>query len=74
MSAVKIIASALIIVGLLGLVYGGFNYTRETHRVDKSGSFELSVKDTRTVYVPIWVSVSVIVVGWGILLISNKKT
>lgn len=74
MSAVKIIASALIIVGLLGLVYGGFNYSRERHRVDKSGSFELSVKDTRTVYVPIWVSVSVIVVGWGILLMNNKKT
>jgi TRAP-type C4-dicarboxylate transport system permease small subunit len=74
MSAVRIIASALIIVGLLGLVYGGFNYTRETYRADKSGSFELSIKDTRTVYVPIWVSVSVIVVGWGILLMSNKKT
>ena len=30
MSAVKIVAILLIIVGLLGLVYGRFSYTRET--------------------------------------------
>lgn len=72
MSTVKIIAAVLIIIGLLGLLYGSFSYTRETHS-SKLGSFELSVKDTRTVYVPIWASVSVIVVGWGLLLIANKK-
>ncbi len=72
MSGIKIIAIVLIIVGLLGLVYGSFSYTRETQG-GKPGSFELSVKDTRTVYVPVWASVSVIVIGWGLLLIANKK-
>ncbi|MFI3155587.1 MAG: hypothetical protein QX199_05465 [Methylococcaceae bacterium] len=73
MSAVKIMAFVLITVGLLGLVYGSFSYTRETEGA-RLGSLALSVKDTRTVYVPVWASVSVIVVGWGLLLIANKKS
>lgn len=73
MSGVKIMAIVLMIVGLLGLVYGGFSYTRETQAA-KLGSFELSVKDTHTVYVPIWASVSVIIVGWGLLFFTNKKS
>jgi hypothetical protein len=31
MGAVKIAAIILIAVGLVGLVYGGFNYPRENH-------------------------------------------
>lgn len=72
MSAVKIVAIVLIIAGLLGLVYGSFSYTRETQE-DKLGSLELSVKDTQTVYVPVWVGVAAIVAGGGLLLFSNRK-
>jgi hypothetical protein len=72
MSAVKIVAIVLIIAGLLGLVYGSFSYTRETQEA-KLGSLELSVKDTQTVYVPVWVGVGAIVAGGGLLLLSNRK-
>ncbi|MGZ7124112.1 MAG: hypothetical protein ACXVIT_11420 [Halobacteriota archaeon] len=72
MSAVKIVAIVLIIAGLLGLVYGSFSYTRETQEA-KLGSLELSVKDTQTVYVPVWVGVAAIVAGGGLLLFSNRK-
>ena len=48
MNAVKIAAIVLILGGVLGLVYGGFSYTRETHEA-KFGPIELSVKDKRTV-------------------------
>ena len=56
MSAVKIVAIVLIIAGLLGLVYGNFSYTRETQEA-KIGPLELTVKDTETVNVPVWVGV-----------------
>jgi uncharacterized membrane protein YidH (DUF202 family) len=73
MSALKIVASVLIIVGLLGLVYGNFSYTRETQEA-KLGPLELSVKDTETVYVPIWVGVGAIVAGGGLLLFASRKS
>ncbi len=73
MSAVKIVAIVLIIAGLLGLVYGNFSYTRETQEA-KLGSLELSVKDTQTVYVPVWLGVGAIVAGGGLLLFSSRKS
>ena len=56
MSAVKIAAMALIIAGILGLAYGGFSYTKDTHSA-KIGSLELSVQDKETVNVPVWAGV-----------------
>jgi hypothetical protein len=72
MSSIKIVAVVLIIAGLLGLVYGRFSYTRETQEA-KLGPFELSVKDTETVIVPIWAGVATIVAGGGLLLLASKK-
>ena len=40
MNAIKMTAVALIVAGLLSLVYGGFSYTTETqakHRADRAG-------------------------------------
>ncbi len=72
MSAVKILAIALLAAGTLGLVYGNFSYTKETHKAN-IGSLELSVKDKETVNVPIWAGVGAIVVG-GLLLLVPKKS
>jgi hypothetical protein len=71
-SAIKIAGIVLIAVGILGLVYGGFSYTKETHEA-KIGSLEMSLKDSETVNVPVWAGVGAIVVG-GILLLVPKKT
>lgn len=73
MSAIKIVAIALIMVGLLGLVYGQFSYTKETQEA-KLGPLELTVKDTETVNVPVWAGVGAIVVGSGLLLFSSRKS
>ncbi len=70
MNAVKIFAILLIVAGGLGLLYGGFTYTKETHQA-KLGPIELSVKDTETVNVPIWAGVGAIVAG-VILLFARK--
>jgi multidrug transporter EmrE-like cation transporter len=72
MSVVKIVGIVLIAAGILGLVYGGFSYTKETVEA-KIGSLELSVKDKETVNVPAWAGVGAIVVG-GLLLLVPKKS
>ena len=73
MNAVKIAAILLIGAGVLGLVYGGFSYTTETHEA-KVGLLELSVQEKQKVNVPVWAGVGAIVLGGGLLLLSSKKS
>jgi hypothetical protein len=56
MNAFKMAAVVLIAAGVLGLVYGSFSYTRDTHEA-KLGPIELSVKDKETVNIPVWAGV-----------------
>lgn len=70
MNAVKMLAIVLIVAGALGLAYGGFTYTKETHQA-KLGPIELSVKDTETVNIPVWVGVGAMVAGL-VLLFARK--
>lgn len=72
MNAIKFAAIVLIVVGVLGLVYGSFSYTKETHET-KLGPIELSVKDKQTVNVPVWAGVGAIAIGGVLLLFGSKK-
>ena len=72
MNAVKMAAIVLIAAGILGLVYGSFSYTKDTHEA-KLGPIELSVKDKETVNIPMWAGVGAIVIGGGLLLVGGKK-
>lgn len=72
MNAIKIVAILLIIAGLFGLVSPQFSYTRETQEA-KIGPLELSVKDTQTVYIPIWAAIGSLVAGGGLLFYGSKK-
>jgi uncharacterized membrane protein YidH (DUF202 family) len=69
-NAAKLLGIVLIVGGVLALVYGGFTYTKNTQQA-KIGPLELSIKDTETVNVPIWVGVGALVIG-GILLVIRK--
>lgn len=71
MNSVKTAALVLIVLGILALVYGGFSYTNETHEA-KLGPIELSVKDRKTVNIPVWMGIGAIVIG-GVLLVGTKK-
>jgi TRAP-type C4-dicarboxylate transport system permease small subunit len=73
MSATKIAAIVLIVAGILGLVYGGFSYTKETHEA-KLGPLELSVTDKETVNVPVWAGVAAIVAGGALLVVGRKSS
>ncbi len=72
MNPIKLVAIVLIVAGALGLAYGGFSYTKETHDV-KLGPIELSVKEKQDVNVPVWAGVAAIVVGGLLLLFGGKK-
>jgi TRAP-type C4-dicarboxylate transport system permease small subunit len=71
MNPVKLIAIVLILAGILGLVYGGFSYTKDT-TVVKLGPLEVSAEDRQTVNVPMWTGVGAIVIG-GLLLVFGGK-
>ena len=72
MDAIKVFGIALIVAGMLGLGYGSFTYTKETHDV-KIGPLEMSIKDKETVNIPIWAGVGAIMVGGLLLVFGNKK-
>jgi multidrug transporter EmrE-like cation transporter len=73
MNAIKMAAIALIVAGILGLAYGGFSYTKETHEATL-GPIKLSVEEKKTVNVPVWAGVGAIVVGGVLLLLGSKKS
>ena len=72
MNAMRIFAFGLIAAGVLGLVYGSFTYTKETHEA-KLGPIELSVKDKETVNIPVWAGVVAILAGGGLLFVGGRK-
>jgi uncharacterized membrane protein YidH (DUF202 family) len=67
----KLIGVVLVVAGVLGLLYGGFSYTKNTHDV-KLGPIELSVKEKESVNVPVWAGVGAIVVGVVLLVVGRK--
>jgi TRAP-type C4-dicarboxylate transport system permease small subunit len=69
---IKIVAIVLLVAGGLGLAYGGFTYTKETHKA-VLGPIEMSVKDTQTVDVPLWASAAALAAGVALLLFGGKS-
>jgi hypothetical protein len=65
MNATRIAGIILILAGGLSLAYGGFTYTKETHKA-AIGPLELAVKDQNHVEIPPWAGVLAIVAG-GVL-------
>jgi len=72
MNTVKLAGIVLIVAGILGLAYGSFSYTKETHEA-KVGPIQLSVKDKETVNVPVWAGVGAIVIGGVLLFFGGTK-
>ncbi|MBI4290228.1 MAG: hypothetical protein HY661_01955 [Betaproteobacteria bacterium] len=72
MNATKLIGIVLIAAGCLGLVYGGFSYTKETTGM-KVGPIELKVQEKETVTVPLLVSGGAIALGVFLLVGVGRK-
>lgn len=67
MNVTRMLAILLIVGGSLALIYGGFSYTKDTQQA-KLGPLELTVRDTKTVNIPIWAGVATIAVGASLML------
>jgi multidrug transporter EmrE-like cation transporter len=70
MSATKILGIILLVAGTLGLLYGHFDYTKETHE-GQFGPFRFSIAEKETAVIPGWASIMVIVAG-VVLLVVRK--
>jgi hypothetical protein len=71
MGAQKMAAIVLIVAGVLGLAYGGFTYTSETHRADV-GPIHMVVDEREYVSIPVWLGVGAIVLG-GVWLLLRRR-
>jgi len=72
MGPMKIAGIALIVAGALALAYGGFSFTKETHKAE-IGPLKLSVQEKESVNVPQWAGIAAIVAGVAMLVIGGKK-
>ncbi len=71
MGGVRILGAIVLVVGILGLVFGHFEYTKETHE-GQFGPFKFSVAEKETAVIPSWASLAVIVVGVALLIFNRK--
>ena len=72
MNSIKIVALALIVAGILALAYGGFSYTKETHKAD-IGPLHIQVSEEEQVNIPLWAGIAS-VVGGVLLLVASRKS
>jgi uncharacterized membrane protein YidH (DUF202 family) len=72
MNGLRAIALVLIVGGVLALVYGGFSYTKD-ETAAKIGPLELSVKEKKSVNIPVWLGVASIVGGVLVLVGAGKR-
>jgi hypothetical protein len=72
MNANKVIAILLIAAGTLGLIYGGFSYTKESTGV-KLGPLELKVQEQQRVNIPLIASAAAIAAGVALLVLGRGK-
>ena len=73
MAILRLAAVVLVVLGVLGLIYGGFTYVSDTHTAEV-GSLSLSVDEKKQVNVPVWAGVGAIVIGGVLFLLAGAGT
>jgi TRAP-type C4-dicarboxylate transport system permease small subunit len=71
MDGLKIVAIVLIVLGILGLAYGGFTYN-SPHSTEFLG-ITLTHNEKETVNIPLWAGVGAIVIGGALLVFGLKR-
>ncbi len=71
MNPLKIVAIVLILAGAAALAFGGFSFTKETHKAE-IGPIKLSVQEKENVNIPLWAGIAAIVAGVVMLVIPKK--
>ena len=63
----------LIVLGVVVLVYGGFNYTKETHGTEL-GPLKFEFKEKDRVEIPTWVGIGLVAAGTITLLVRKRRS
>lgn len=71
MKPIVIVGIVLIVLGIAGLVTGGFSYTKDTDTAEL-GPLDITVTEKERVAVPTWASVAA-VVGGVVLLVAGAR-
>jgi multidrug transporter EmrE-like cation transporter len=66
------IGVVLIVAGVAALAFGGFSFTKETHRAE-IGPLKLSVQEKENVNIPSWAGLAAIIAGVVLLVVPTKK-
>jgi uncharacterized membrane protein YidH (DUF202 family) len=69
----KTIGIVLLVIGILALVYGGINYTKN-RTVLKVGSMNVTAAEHRSIPIPAVAGVVVLLGGVGLLVVGNRRS
>ena len=72
MNPIKLVGVVLIVAGVAALAFGGFSFTKETHRAE-IGPLKLSVQENQNVNIPSWAGLAAIIAGVVLLVVPTKK-
>lgn len=72
MAPLRILGIVLIVVGALALAYGGFSYTRETHKAE-IGPLKFSVAEKERVSIPTWAGLGAVAVGLVLVVMGKGR-
>ena len=72
MTPLRILGAVLIVAGALGLAFGGFSYTKETHKAE-IGPLKFSVAEKEQVNVPAWAGLGAVLVGLVLVVVGGKR-
>ena len=72
MNAMRLVGAVLLVLGLAGLLTGGFSFTKDTTQA-KLGPLELTVKEKESVNIPQWMSLGAMVLGGVVLVLGFRK-
>lgn len=72
MNGMRVLAIILMVLGGLGLAYGGFTYTKSSSTADL-GPISVEVKDEERVNIPLWAGVVLLVAGGAMLMVPGRR-
>lgn len=68
----RVVGMILLVVGLIGLAWGGFTYTQKRHNVDL-GPVDFSVNEKKTVPIPPIAGAAAMVAGLALLVAGSSR-
>ena len=72
MHPTKLVAIILVVLGALGLAYGGFSFTKDRHTAE-IGALHLTVNEKQHVNVPMWAGLGAVLVGVVLLVVPKRS-